>query len=171
MRITTYAFLAAGFALLTLPLAAQTYATGDTRTVSQPTIPTSVCQTLSAQFTSSAVDVNTPTTTDDTSRVQAALTACANTGKNVVLAASGSNNAFLTGRLTMAADENLVASSGVTLSAITSYTSQSELILINTASNGVYGTPVPLTVAPMSTPSPAHRVSCRLKAPPTSSCT
>ena len=83
--------------LFSIPLAASNAATGDTRNVSQPSIPTSVCQTLSAQFTSSAVDVNTPTTTDDTSRVQSALSACANTGKAVVLAASGSNNAFLTG--------------------------------------------------------------------------
>jgi polygalacturonase len=140
MRITTRLTLAAGLALLTLPLAAQTYATGDTRTVSQPTIPTGVCQTLSAQFTSSAVDVNTPTTSDDTSRVQSALTACANTGKNVVLAASGSNNAFLTGKITLAADENLVINSGVTLFGNNSYNSESELVYVNTANNGIYGT-------------------------------
>jgi polygalacturonase len=142
MRFKSIRPLVAGLSLglLSLPLAAQTLATGDARVVSQPTIPTGVCQTLSAQFTSSAVDVNTPTTTDDTSRVQAALTACANTGKNVVLAASGSNNAFLTGRITMAADENLVINSGVTLYGNNSYNSESELVLITTASNGIYGT-------------------------------
>ena len=140
MRITTHALLAAGLALLSLPLAAQTYATGDTRSVSQPTMPTGVCQTLSAQFTSSAVDVNTPTTSDDTSRVQSALTACANTGKNVVLAASGSNNAFLTGKITLAADENLVINSGVTLYGNNSYNSESELVYVDTANNGIYGT-------------------------------
>jgi polygalacturonase len=110
--------------LLIMSSNAQTLATGDSRSVSQPTTP-SACETLSAQFTSSAVDVNTPTTSDDTSRVQAALTACENTGKAVVLAASGSNNAFLTGKLTLETDEALVIDSGVTLYGNNSYNSES----------------------------------------------
>jgi polygalacturonase len=140
MSSSTRLILAAGLVLLTLPLAAQTLATGDSRNVSQPTIPTGVCQTLSAQFTSSAVDVNTPPTSDDTSRVQAALTACENTGKNVVLAASGSNNAFLTGKITLEADENLVINSGVTLYGNNSYNSESELVYVASSNVGIYGT-------------------------------
>jgi polygalacturonase len=140
MSSSTRLILAAGLVLLTLPLAAQTLATGDSRNVSQPTIPTGVCQTLPAQFTSSAVDVNTPPTSDDTSRVQAALTACENTGKNVVLAASGSNNAFLTGKITLEADENLVINSGVTLYGNNSYNSESELVYVASSNVGIYGT-------------------------------
>jgi polygalacturonase len=117
---------------------AQTLATGDSRTVSQPTTPTA-CQTLSAQFKSSAVDVASPTTSDDTSRVQAALTACENTGKAVVLAASGSNNAFLTGKLTLESDESLVINSGVTLYGNNSYNSESELIYSASSNTGIYG--------------------------------
>jgi len=138
MRNTTRLILAAGITLLTLPLAAQTVATGDSRSVTQPSTPSS-CQTLSAQFTSSAVDVNTPTTTDDTSRIQSALSACANTGKAVVLAASGSNNAFLAGELTIETDEALVVNSGVTLYANNSVNSDKEFINIPNSNTGIYG--------------------------------
>ena len=65
---------------------AQTIATGDSRSVSQPSFP-SVCDTLTAKFTTS--QRSSPPSSDDTSRVQAALTACAGTGKSVVLASSG----------------------------------------------------------------------------------
>jgi len=124
--------------LLVLSSNAQTLATGDTRSVSQPSNP-STCETLSAQFTSSAVDVNTPTTSDDTSRVQAALNACENTGKAVVLASSGSNNAFLTGKITLEADEALVINSGVTLYGNNSYNSEKELVYSASSSTGIYG--------------------------------
>lgn len=131
--------LAGGTILLSvLTLSAQTLATGDSRSVSQPSTP-SACTTLSAQFTSSAVDVNTPTTTDDTSRIQAALSSCENTGKAVVLAASGSNNAFLAGTLTIEPDEALVVNSGVTLYANNSVNSSSEFIYIPNSSTGIYG--------------------------------
>jgi len=137
-KILCNSALSAALLLVPASLLAQTIATGDSRSVSQPTTP-SACQTLSAQFTSSAVDVNTPTTSDDTSRVQTALTACANTGKAVVLAASGSNNAFLTGKLTLAADESLVINSGVTLYGNNSYNSESELIYTASSATGIYG--------------------------------
>jgi len=130
--------LVAAAALLPASLLAQTLATGDSRSVSQPSNP-STCETLSAQFTSSAVDVNTPTTSDDTSRVQAALTACENTGKAVVLAASGSDNAFLTGKITIETDESLVVNSGVTLYGNNSYNSESELVDIPNSNTGIYG--------------------------------
>jgi polygalacturonase len=122
----------------TLTASAQTLATGDSRSVSQPTTP-AACETLTAQFTSSAVDVNTPTTSDDTSRVQAALTACENTGKAVVLAATGSNNAFLTGKITLGTDEALVINSGVTLYGNNSYNSESELVYTASSNTGIYG--------------------------------
>jgi len=92
-------------------------ATGDSRRVSQPTYP-SVCQTVYAQFTTS--QRSSPPTTDDTTNIQNALTACANTGQSVVLAASNSNNAFFSNMLTITG-ETLVINSGVTLYGNDSY--------------------------------------------------
>jgi polygalacturonase len=105
---------------------AQTVATGDPRSVSTPTYP-AVCETLSAQFSTSAR--SSPPSSDDTSRIQSALTTCAGTGKSVVLAASGSDNAFYSGKLTVSG-EGLVVNSGVTLEGNTSYSSESELVLV-----------------------------------------
>lgn len=113
-------------------------ATGDSRAVTQPTNP-AVCQTLTAQFTSAAVDVASPPTSDDTSRVQAALGACANSGKAVVLAASGSNNAYLTGEISLSSNESLVINSGVTLYGNNSYNSSSELINVPASNTAIYG--------------------------------
>jgi polygalacturonase len=67
--------------------AAVTLATGDSRSVSQPTVP-SACTTLSAQLETSdeqfsSSDESTP---PDTSRIQSALNSCSGTGKAVVLA-------------------------------------------------------------------------------------
>ena len=115
-----------------------TLATGDGRNVSQPTVP-ATCETLSAQFTSSAVDVETPTTSDDTSRIQTALNSCENTGEAVELAISGSNNAFLAGKLTIEAGESLLIDSGVTLYGNNSYNSASEFINIASSNTGIYG--------------------------------
>jgi polygalacturonase len=128
-------------AMLAIPavLTAQTYATGDPRNPGAPTAPTA-CQTLTAQFTSSAVDVASPPTSDDTSRIQSALNTCENTGKAVVLASSGSDNAFLSGKLTIATDESLVVNSGVTLYGNNSYNSESELIDVTGSSTGIFGT-------------------------------
>jgi polygalacturonase len=117
---------------------AQTIATGDSRSVSQPSNP-STCETLTAQFTSSAVDVASPTSSDDTTRIQTALNSCSGTGKAVVLASSGSKNAFLSGRLTIESDESLVINSGVTLYGNNSYNSQSELIYVPNSNTGIYG--------------------------------
>jgi len=105
---------------------AQTLATGDSRTVSQPSFP-SVCKTLSAQYTTASR--TSPPSSDDTSLIQSALTACAGTGKSVVLAASGSYDAFYSGLLTVSG-EGLVIDSGVTLYGDSSYSSASELILV-----------------------------------------
>jgi polygalacturonase len=127
-------------AMLAIPavLTAQTYATGDPRNPSEPSTP-SACETLNAQFTSSAVDVSSPTTSDDTSRIQSALTSCENTGKAVVLHINGSDNAFLSGKLTIGADESLVIDSGVTLYGNNSYNSESELIDVTGSDSGIYG--------------------------------
>jgi polygalacturonase len=115
---------------------AQTYATGDPRNVTTPSYPT-VCQTLSAQFSTSAR--SSPPSSDDTSRIQSALTACAGTGHSVVLASSGSNNAFYSGKLTVNG-EGLVVNSGVTLEGNNSYSSQSELIEVTGTNSFIGGT-------------------------------
>jgi polygalacturonase len=111
------ALLAIGLiAAVARPAAAATLATGDARSVSQPSIP-ATCTTLSAslatsnrQFSSSA-----ESSPPDTSRIQSALNGCAGSGKAVVLAASGSNKAFLSGPLTVGGSEALVINTGVTL--------------------------------------------------------
>ena len=90
---------------------------GDQRTVTQPTLP-GTCETVgsdlarpsSREFTSAQEQ-----TPPDTSRIQAALTACAGTGKAVVLAAGGSDSAFLSGPITVGSSEYLVVDVGVTL--------------------------------------------------------
>jgi polygalacturonase len=133
--------IASCFALLALAscsaaMYAQTLATGDTRTVSTPSFPT-VCKTVTAQYT--AADRATPPSSDDTTLIQNALTACAGTGKSVVLSASGSYNAFYSGLLTVNG-EGLVVSSGVTLYGGTSYSSAKELILVK-GSNSFIGGP------------------------------
>jgi polygalacturonase len=96
--------------------AALTLATGDSRSVSQPSVP-SACATLTAalatsneQFSSSA-----ESTPPDTSRIQSALNTCSGTGKAVVLAPSGSDNAFLSGPLSLPASVVLVIDDGATL--------------------------------------------------------
>jgi polygalacturonase len=91
-------------------------ATGDSRIVNQPSIP-ATCQTLSAQLeTSDELFSSTDETTPpDTSRIQSALNSCSGTGEAVVLAASGSDNAFLSGPLSLPGDVDLVVDTGVTL--------------------------------------------------------
>lgn len=126
---------AVALTLIATGVNAQTYATGDTRSISTPTYPT-VCETLSAQFSTSSR--SSPPSSDDTSRIQAALTSCAGTGKSVVLAASGSNNAFYSGELTVNG-EGLVVNSGVTLEGNNSYSSQSELVLVKGTNSFIGG--------------------------------
>jgi polygalacturonase len=129
-------FFAAAVLLFAACAGAQTYATGDSRNVGQPGFPT-VCDTLTAQFTTS--QRSSPPSSDDTSRVQAALNSCAGTGHSVVLAASGSDNAFYTGKLTVNG-EGLVVNSGVTLEGNNSYSSESELVYVE-GSNSFIGGP------------------------------
>jgi polygalacturonase len=95
---------------------AVTVATGDSRSVGQPSVP-GTCATVSAglqtsneQF-SSANEASPP----DTGRIQAALNGCAGTGRAVVLAPSGSSNAFLSGPLSLPGGADLVIQAGATL--------------------------------------------------------
>jgi len=133
--MTQFQVAAAAILLLAGTAGAQTVATGDTRTVSTPTYP-SVCETLTAQFKTSAR--SSPPSSDDTTRVQAALTACKGTGKSVVLAASGSYNAFYTAKLNVAG-EGLVINSGVTLYGSAAYSSQAELLYVTGSSSFIGG--------------------------------
>lgn len=140
MNTTDKAILrtAIGAALLSCATAhAQTLATGDSRTVRQPA-PTLPCQTLSAQFSTTLRGTPPNSSIDDTARVQAALNACANTGKSVVLAASGSNNAFFTGSLNVVG-EGLVIKSGVTLLGNTSYVNNAQMILVTGTNASIFG--------------------------------
>jgi len=118
-----------------------TYATGDTRTVTQPTYP-GICMTLTAQFSSTQRSSPPAAASDDTSRIQAALNsaACKNTGLAVELALGGSgSNAFYSEEITLNG-EGLTIDSGVTLYGGASYSTQSYLIYIkgtNSSLNGV----------------------------------
>jgi polygalacturonase len=124
-----------GSIAVTVSAAAATYATGDSRTVTQPVYPT-VCQVLSAQFSTS--QRSSPPTTDDTSRLQAALTACKGTGQSVELTPSGTNNAFYSAELTING-EGLVIDEGVTLEGNNSYSTQSELLKIEGNNSSLMG--------------------------------
>ncbi|HEX7645538.1 MAG TPA: glycosyl hydrolase family 28 protein [Burkholderiaceae bacterium] len=121
--------------LITGAASAQTLATGDSRSVSQPAYPT-VCKTLTATFSSSSR--SSPPGTDDTSRLQSALNGCQGTGKSVVLAASGSNNAFYTDSLTINGAV-LVIDSGVTLYGNNSYAGKAQLIHVTGTNAGLMG--------------------------------
>jgi polygalacturonase len=96
---------------LTSTALAQVLATGDPRPFIPPHYPLP-CTIVHAQFTTA--QRATPPTTDDTARLQDALTSCAGTGHSVVLLPSGANNAFYTGALTVNG-EALVVGYGVTL--------------------------------------------------------
>src|SRR5215469_1307016 len=96
--------------------AAVTLATGDSRSVSQPAVP-STCTTLTAQLATSNEQFSSSAESSppDTSRIQSALNACSGTGHAVVLAPSGSNNAFLSGPLSLPGGVVLVVQDGATL--------------------------------------------------------
>jgi polygalacturonase len=95
--------------------AAPTLATG-AAAVSQPSIP-ATCTTLDAQLETSdelfsSSDESSP---PDMTRIQDALNSCSGTGEAVVLAPSGSDNAFLSGPLSLPASVTLVVDDGATL--------------------------------------------------------
>ncbi|WP_018606615.1 glycosyl hydrolase family 28 protein [Uliginosibacterium gangwonense] len=112
--------------------ATPTIATGDSRTVSQPSVPScAAAQTLSAQFSSNN---RASPTGDDTTRVQNALTGVAGTGKAICLVASGSNNAFYVGNLT-ASGAGLVIGKGVTVYGLQSYATANAPLITFSGSN------------------------------------
>jgi len=95
-------------------------ATGDRRSVSEPTNPSTTCATVPAQLTltdgagTAAQEAAPP----DTSRLQQALDACVQKSGSVVavrLVASGTSSDFLSGPLTVGQGEVLVLDPGVTL--------------------------------------------------------
>ncbi|WP_434987543.1 glycoside hydrolase family 28 protein [Xanthomonas melonis] len=92
---------------------AVTFATGDTRAVSEPTIP-ATCQPVRASHTPSGrlFDAALEGAPPDTKAIQDALNACKS---GSVLLTSGSGNAFLTGPLSIPANVTLVVDQGVTL--------------------------------------------------------
>lgn len=65
--------------------------------VSEPSFPSTVCQTIHA--TQSVPAGGSPSSTTDTATIQAALDACS--GKAVKLVTNGANNALVTGALTI----------------------------------------------------------------------
>jgi polygalacturonase len=91
-------------------------ATGDPRHVRRPRLPRP-CAILPAALSTTTGEFSEAdeTTPPDTSRIQGALDACAGTGRAVVLAASGTNNAFLSGPITINRHEVLLIQDGVTL--------------------------------------------------------
>jgi polygalacturonase len=109
------ALCAAGVTLATAPTASAS--TGDQRTVTQPSLP-STCKPLTAALAAPSgrtFSSSQETAPPDTSRIQSALNSCAGTGKAVVLEAGGSDTAFLSGPLTIGSGEYLVIDAGVTL--------------------------------------------------------
>lgn len=122
-------------ALFAAPIHAQTLATGDSRSVSQPVYP-AVCATLPAQFSSASR--SSPPSSDDTARLQAELDHCAGTGKSVVLEASGSNNAFYAGSISVNGAA-LVINSGVTLFGSNSYAGNAQLVSVTGANASLMG--------------------------------
>lgn len=94
-------------------------ATGDSRTVTEPTFPT-VCATLTATLASVSDDisasVDATNTNPDGTRIQTALNNCSGTGQAVELSRDSSgNNAFLTGPLSMPSNVTLLVDPGVTV--------------------------------------------------------
>ncbi|HEX5402584.1 MAG TPA: glycosyl hydrolase family 28 protein [Pseudonocardiaceae bacterium] len=95
-------------------------ATGDSRVVTEPHVPTTVCQTLTSGLTMANRRSGAPqeATPPDTARLQGALNACTQTGTTPVaveLVASGTHAAFLIAPVTIPKGVVLLVDSGVTL--------------------------------------------------------
>src|SRR6185312_4106488 len=89
----------------------------DQRNVLEPVIP-AVCTTLNAGLASGATPGSISSETQlDTSRIQTAMNACSTSspGQAVELAMGGTNDAFLTGPLTIPNGVTLLVDAGVTL--------------------------------------------------------
>ena len=106
----------------------------------QPTLPSSLCATLSATKNVAANGVPSESNAD-TSAIQAALSACGS-GKAVKLVTSGSNNAFLIGPITVPSGVTLWVDTGVTLYGTRDpnvYGSAGALIAVKGANAGIVG--------------------------------
>lgn len=120
-RLTSLLAASSIFILSASLLSAQMLATGDARKfIPEPQYP-AFCTVVSAQF--SSAQRSAPPSSDDTTRLQAALSSCEGTGKAVVLAASGSNDAFYSGKLSLKG-EALIVGRGVTLFGNNSYSGE-----------------------------------------------
>jgi polygalacturonase len=137
---STDATSATGSLGVTISAAAVLYATGDTRTVTQPVYP-GVCQVLTAQFNTSQRASPPAAGSDDTTIIQNALNSapCKNTGLAVELAPSGPNTAFYSEQLTLNG-EGLIIDAGVTLYGGATYNTVSgPLVSINGANSSLMG--------------------------------
>ncbi len=120
--------------LLASTLSAQTLATGDARKfIPEPQYPMT-CAVVHAQF--SSAQRATPPASDDTSRLESALSSCAGSGKAVILAASGSSDAFYSGKLSLNG-EALIVGRGVTLFGNNSYSG--ELLSVSGTNPAIMG--------------------------------
>jgi polygalacturonase len=112
---------------------------GDPNMPAEPTIPTA-CTTLQATQNVPAAGVPTEASLD-TLAIQTALTACPS-GQAVKLTTNGTNNAFVTGPLTMPSGVTLWVDAGTTLYATRDtkvWGSASELILVAGSNSGIVG--------------------------------
>ncbi len=109
--------------MLLVSPAASAQVTGDSRAVTEPTFPTTICQVLPANLLATNGvfqgydETATGASQPDTSRVQAAIDACQSaTGVSAVeFQASGANNAFLIGPITLRSGVVLLVDPGVTI--------------------------------------------------------
>jgi polygalacturonase len=112
---------------------------GDTNLPAEPTIP-QACKTLQATQNVSATGVPSETSLD-TSTIQSALNGCAS-GQAVKLTASGSNNSFITGPITIPTGVSLWVDAGATLYGTRStsvYNGAGALITAKGTGSGIFG--------------------------------
>ena len=112
---------------------------GDSNLPAEPTIP-AACATLQATQNVAQNGVASETNMD-TSAIQAALKSCTS-GQAVKLAATATNNAFVTGPLTIPSGVTLWVDAGVTLygtRSTSTYGSSSALITVSGANSGIVG--------------------------------
>jgi polygalacturonase len=113
---------------------------GDSNLPTQPTLPSTVCSTL--QATQNVATNGVPSESNaDTSTIQAALTGCGS-GRAVRLVTNGSNNAFITGPITIPSGVTLWVDAGVTLYGTRDpnvYGSAGALIAVRGSNSGIVG--------------------------------
>ena len=119
VRIASLLLAFSGSLTLAAYAQAPAVATGDTRSVVEPTFP-ATCQSLAASFHDVNEDipaaVEATVTNPDQARLQAALTACTGSNQAVELTMDASgDNAFLTGPITIPSGVTLLVDPGVTL--------------------------------------------------------